>query len=721
MRLRWRRKKRFAWRPVLPPRTVLLRVGLLLAAAAVLSTIVLAYNLYPGRVALRAGDISTAEILAPRTAKYEDSAATEDLRHVAKQRVGRQYVSLDNAVAGAEDAVERAFAPLVRAGPKPTLARLQPSFPGASPEAVNWGLDQNPDHIAQLQDQTVAVVRSVMNDEIRDDEQDLARARRQAGTRVARLPVAAEARSLVAAAAAAAIRPNRRYSEEKTRKARDEASRHIQPVERTIAAGGPILYKGETVTERHLAALRAVGLTSPRLDYRRVVPIVSIVLIGLLFLAVFTRHYATPVHDQPKLLLLFYLLVAASLFATNLFVLYLPHLSMLFVAATTLAIGILLSPTLALAAALFQAALIGVMAGVQPAVSLLALGSGCAAFACLRHIWPPSELVKASAVIGGTNLLLVSAAGLLAGADPADIAREASLGLFYGGVAAALGVGTIFVLQRPFDITTHLRLVELSNPNEPLLRRLQGEAPGTYHASTIVAGLADAAAQAIGADPLVARVGALYHDIGKLRRPGFFVENQALLGLGNIHDQLAPSLSSLVVKAHVKDGVELARRYRLPSVIRDIIAQHHGAGLVVYFYHQAVAQQAEVTEEHYRYDGPKPRSREAAIVMLADVAQATVKSLTDPTLAKVEAVVQELVWDKLQDRQLDECELTFADLSALAQAFVRTLHGIMFHTRIEYPSAGAPRKERPHAGIDQRPPEPPDQPAEVASRNAGGA
>ncbi|MEM5770570.1 MAG: HDIG domain-containing metalloprotein, partial [Bacillota bacterium] len=229
-------------------------------------------------------------------------------------------------------------------------------------------------------------------------------------------------------------------------------------------------------------------------------------------------------------------------------------------------------------------------------------------------------------------------------------------------------------------------------PNQPLLQRMLIEAPGTYHHSIVVGNLAEAAADSIGADPVLVRVGAYYHDIGKLKRPYFFIENQ--LG-DNPHDKIAPSLSTLIVISHIKDGVELATEHQIPQMIIDIIRQHHGTMLVSYFYQRVVETEhgGSIIEEDFRYEGPKPQTKEAALVMLADCVEATVRSLSKPTVNRIEAAVRKLVRERLNDGQLDECGLTLKDLNTIGDVFIRVLTGI-FHSRIEYPEGAVKEVER---------------------------
>jgi putative nucleotidyltransferase with HDIG domain len=308
------------------------------------------------------------------------------------------------------------------------------------------------------------------------------------------------------------------------------------------------------------------------------------------------------------------------------------------------------------------------------------------------------DLLRAGAWIGGTSLVLTWVLGWM----NQETVTEMSVGSAWAILMSVLAVGGfalfLAVLERPFGAVTHLRLLELSSPEHPLLKELMLRAPGTYAHSIMVSHLADAAAKAIGADSLLARVGCYYHDVGKMRRPEFFIENQRV---ENVHDRLTPSLSALIIAAHVKDGVELAEQYRLPRPIRDIIAQHHGTSLISFFYQQALAgceMHTPVLEQQFRYSGPKPQSKEAGIVMLADAVEAASRSLSRPTPARIESLVQHIIQEKIADGQLDECSLTFSEVHKIQEAFCRLLVA-MLHSRVEYPSSAAVT----HADYDYEP------------------
>ncbi len=257
-------------------------------------------------------------------------------------------------------------------------------------------------------------------------------------------------------------------------------------------------------------------------------------------------------------------------------------------------------------------------------------------------------------------------------------------GIVGGLLSAVLTMGLLPYLETTFGVITHMGLLELANPNHPLLRQLLMEAPGTYHHSLIVGNLAEAAAEVIGADPLICRVGALFHDVGKMTRPMFFIENQ-MVG-ENPHDKIAPTLSHLILTSHVTDGLEMLKTYNLPAPVRDICASHHGTTVLWYFYQKAVKESGEesVTVEQFRYPGPKPHSKESAIVMICDAVEASVRSLGKPTPQRIEAMIRKIIHDRVSDGQLEHCEITFQDLNKMVDAFMMTLKGI-YHERIEYP------------------------------------
>lgn len=341
----------------------------------------------------------------------------------------------------------------------------------------------------------------------------------------------------------------------------------------------------------------------------------------------------------------------------------------------------------------------GVLQGVLGGAAVVgALLANLAAIAAMASLKERSRLVTGAGTVIGVMVAAAAGSAGLSGVSVREVALEAALGGVGGVVAVVAALGLLAVFEALLGVTSDVRLLELANPSAPLLRRLMLEAPGTYTHAILTGNLAEAAAQAIGADPLLARVGAYYHDVGKLARPAFFVENQA--GGASPHANTSPTLSALIITAHVREGVELAEQHRLPPEVIDIIRQHHGTSVVSYFYSKAAANGEPVVEADFRYSGEPPTTREAAIVMLADAAEAAVRALTKPTPPRIEECVRKVVDAKLQDRQLDRADLTFSDMERIIEVYTLMLSGL-YHPRVEYPSFGQERGL--HAGTRHEP------------------
>jgi len=295
------------------------------------------------------------------------------------------------------------------------------------------------------------------------------------------------------------------------------------------------------------------------------------------------------------------------------------------------------------------------------------------------------DMVKVGGIVGIFNAVFLLGWGWIRSGSGGEIFRQSLWGLSNGIICSILSIGILPILEFLFGVVTEARLLELCDLNSPLLRDLRKEAPGTYQSSLIVASLAENAAEKVGANALLARVGAYYHDVGKLKNPLYFVENQTPQSK-NIHERINPALSSLILTSHVKEGVNLAKKYRLPPPVVDIIKQHHGTTLTSFFYQKAKKnnQGENVREEDFRYPGPKPKSKEAAIVMLADAVEAASRSLEEPSPSRLRNLVEKVIKEKIEDGQLDEAPLTLGEIDQIKESFLQTLSGI-YHSRIEYP------------------------------------
>jgi len=299
------------------------------------------------------------------------------------------------------------------------------------------------------------------------------------------------------------------------------------------------------------------------------------------------------------------------------------------------------------------------------------------------------DLILAGLHIAAAGAVIVLSIGMvekyLIDIDNIMILRDTMMIAVNSIISSMIVLGVLPLIERLSGVITPYGLAELADHNQPLLKRLQLEAPGTYHHSLMVSNLCEAAAEAIGANPILARVGAFYHDIGKLKRPLFFVENQSYFGIENPHNKLNSSLSKMVVTSHTKDGLEIAKEENLPAVIHSFILQHHGDSLASYFYNQAVAEKGieNVKEEQFRYTGPRPNTKEAGILMIADAVESAVRSLKNPTPEEIEAIIDKIIVERLNDNQLSDCPLTLSDLKIISATFSRILRG-MQHNRIKY-------------------------------------
>lgn len=688
------------------------RVGVMAALAVLLAGIGW-FPHVPSSLSLRTGVVSPQDVVAPRTVEYVDWERTEALRQEVASAVPLVYRAVPGALERAEQearsAVEAVLAVrsdrgLSREGRRDRLQRL-----GLRGEALAAALDLDRAQLVAAGQAGLSAAYRLMARPLRPEDLDAARQQldpvlREKGLRGGSLAFARWV-------AARALRPNLVVDEAQTRRAREAARAGVEPVRVRVLKGEVVVRRGDVVSPEQIRKLQALGLAAGPWPWDKIAGTAVLVTLLVALLGAYLARFQPEVWANPRLLTLVALLVwlgaaGTRLVASALHPLLLPN------AAVTMLLAVLLNPRLALFAAGVLAVLAGTL-GTQDLrlVAVAYAGALVAAFS-VRRIHRRTDLAYAGLLVGLANALTALSSDLLSGAPLQDAALAAGVGVAGGVLCGVLATGALPYLEDLFDLVTPIKLLELSNPGHPLLRRLQVEAPGTYHHTLMVANLAEAAAEAVGADSLLARVGAYYHDVGKLRRPGFFVENQ--VGGHNPHDRLNPSLSALTLAAHVRDGLELARRYRLPKVVADFIPQHHGTSLMAYFYHRAVERQPQdpVDPEAFRYEGPKPQTREAAIVMLADGVEAAARSLQNPTPERIRDLVRRIVHERLEDGQLDECDLTFRDLERIAQAFTRLLAST-FHPRLEYPEVSleahrrrrqrglgtspAPRRQ-PHAG-----------------------
>lgn len=481
------------------------------------------------------------------------------------------------------------------------------------------------------------------------------------------------------------VKPNYFFDQAKTDEAVKEALKSVSKV--MIKKNQIVVKEGEPITQKQITILTELGLLGDEIskDYIYTYIIIAFYVLFVLILQyMYLRKERKDVLMNTKLVFLILLLNLLSLVSTRIFSIV--SLFLIPIACSPILMTVFLDYKVSVILNSLNLMLIAVITGFDPQIILVGLVGIIVGATSLKKVSQRNDILYSTLYVAISVAIVVLSSGILLSNNIKKILLDMALASFGAFISGILAIGLLPFLESSFSLVTNMKLLELSNPNSPLLKRLLMEAPGTYHHSVMVANLAEVAAEEVGANPMLVRVGAYYHDVGKIKRPFFFGENQ--LGGVNPHDKISPSLSTSIIISHVKDGLELAKEYDIPTVVSDMIAQHHGTTLVKYFYFtlkNSSENPEDIKEEDFKYPGPRPQSKEAAIIMMADSVEAAVRSIQEPTLDKIEEMVNNIVKDKLNSNQLNECDLTFRDLEAIKSCFLRVLKGI-YHHRIEYPT-----------------------------------
>jgi len=490
------------------------------------------------------------------------------------------------------------------------------------------------------------------------------------------------------------IEANKFYDAVATASEIEAAQQAVQPVSVTVLKGEKIVSRGTAVTELQIEALGALGLLKDNnVQILPYVGLLAMIVIFYILLIIYVRSYYPKSRVKEGNIILMGLIINFTLLlakAFSMITIESTELSfqlgfLLPVAASSMLLAILIGQGVAIIISFFVAVFAGLLLDGGIYCTVVAMVGSVTGIFCSKGINQRGQFVSASFYLALANILSITALNLVTEQSYSSIAIGAGFGFINGLISAVLAMGILPFMESAFKITTSARLTELSNSNHPLLKRLMLEAPGTYHHSVMVGNLAETAADAIGADPLLVRVSAYYHDIGKLKRPYFFVENQQ--PGDNPHDKLQPSLSAMIITSHVKDGVDILKENRFPKEIIDAVLSHHGTSVLSFFYHKAVeiAEEPEtVYKEDFSYRGKLPDTKELALVSLADAVQAAVQALQSNDVEAIEQRVRSVIKARIDEGQLSAAPLTFADIELITQNFVHVLAG-MTHSRIEYP------------------------------------
>jgi putative nucleotidyltransferase with HDIG domain len=667
-------------------------------------TAILSIGDLPQAYNLQEGSVAPQQIRSPRAIRFESAVKTATARQAASDGVEPQYdFSADTASTLARrqlEALATTIAPVDAAfiGPLTAVGRsaaLAGTLPGISSTARKTLDAMEVDRWSMVAAEATRVLGTLQRSELRDSEMEGTR-RNLGGLFSPQLTD--DERGLATEIVDPLLVPNSTYSAELTAQKRQAAADAVTPVEVAVAKGEVVVDAGRRVDAADIEKLAALGLTEARLDIARIAGWFLLAgLIVILYLAWLWRYRQELWHRARTLALLGLVLLVTALAykltaGRSVVPFFVPG------AGAGMLVSILLGAGPATVLSFFLAVIAGASNDLSLELATYVFVGSMTGILAVRRGDRVAVFLQAGIAIAIANIAVVSIFSLLGTRDITGV-----LQLFGASAAAAAGaavatVGTFQAVGNVFGILTVFQLLELANPSQALLRRLLLETPGTYHHALMVGNLAERAAEAIGADSLLARVASYYHDVGKLENPAGFIENQA--GGENVHDHLSPEASAQLLKAHVSGGIDLAYRSKLPKPLIAFIPQHHGTARMSYFWAKAREEAAAphgglgtsaglaaadaLDERRFRHNGPKPQSKEAAILMLADGVEASVRSLASHDEPTIRGMVSRIITERLEDGQFDECELTLRDIERVREAFVAQLLG-MYHQRIAYP------------------------------------
>lgn len=681
--------------PVSDPRFMRLRTALrndprvrataFVLVAGLLTSVALLFA-PPATVTYSAGEVAKGAIRAPRSVSFVSESLTEAERDKAVAAVQKQYATDPAIVASASARLTAGATAIGRIRGDVTLNREQKitaisrlADVALTPALATDIVDMTQSEWDQVAASVDGALRTLYTQGIKAEQLDAVKA-----DAAKALPAGwTERQKRVGAEVVKQnLDVNVKVDQLATSLAQQDARSGVTPVQVQVTAGEAIVRTDEVVTPLEVEKLRALGLANEGNDWRGTIGLVLWALLIAGVLALFLERYAIEAwNDDRKMILVILSLVALTAAGRTLVPGHTVAVFFAPFAAIAMMLTVLVGGRTALATQIAGAMHVGIMSSQVEHVAYVLVPALLGMAAVQRATTAREFAAGAVAVAAGAIGVILAFVLVNRAADPLGIAQLLAGALVSGLGSGLLAFAGMAILGHVFGIPTVFEMRELGDPNHPLLRQLLLRTPGTYHHSLLVGNLAERAAEVIGADPLIARVGAYYHDIGKMRNPTAFIENQTGQ---NPHDDLDPLVSAGIVAAHIKDGLALADRYHLPAQIREMIPGHHGTSVVKYFFQLAQQRGQAPDERQYRYPGPRPHSREAGIVMLADGTEASVRSLSEKNPETIRGMVDRIIDERIADGQLDECDLTFRDVERIKDAFCELLLGV-YHERIPYP------------------------------------
>lgn len=669
----------------------------LFVSVFVLSYLLLITAIKPQQYSLEAGDIPRSDIKAPRDTI--DERATKEAEDKALEKVDKQYTQKAEVKKQAEDNVILLFEKLNtiinnQSAQTATTTSVESNVSELkkiegivlSEDEYKELLNIPKEQLSSLQKDILNIIDKTYEKNINEkDDESLNTARDSAVSLVEKLNLADKLKYVLEELVKGQINPNCFYDEEKTQELIDETRKSVAKV--VIKQNQIIVKEGVPVTQNQLDILSDLGMLDDgkNTSIYLYVYIVLAMFVGIIMFLQYNyidRNYSEIFKNTKKITLISVINLMTLVFARTIGLVS-PFLIPF--ACAPILLTLLINYKISIVISILNVIVISIATGFDAQVMMLGVISSILGATLLKKMQQRNELLYSTIYLSIVGVIITVSTGILISSNLREVLIKSGI-TFIGGVLSGIfALGILPFLEGTFNEVTTLKLLELSNPNHPLLKKLLMEAPGTYHHSMLVANLAEMASEEVGANSVIVRIGSYYHDVGKTERPYFFGENQ--MGGENPHNHMTPNLSAKIIISHVKDGIELARKYNLPKVIQDIIGEHHGTTLVKYFYYTMKNNSEnpeEVKEEDYRYPGPIPNSKEAGIIMLADSVEAAVRSIKEPSEDKIKEMINNIISDKLSCGQLNDCNLTIKDIEKIKKCFLTALNGI-YHHRIEYP------------------------------------
>ncbi len=660
-------------------------------------------NVKPEELDLRLLSISPETIYSPVT--IEDKESTEKKKAEAKEAVEDVYTQKTEYAQNQVDLVASIFDAIIEVNKEydqlenksdtSKQEMLQDKLPdnirkGLSDKAISELLQTNKEELSVAKDAVVTAVHHVMKNQVMIS--DLEEMKDQAeGQLVYTTNVSSNLKAAMNEIARSSIIPNVIYDPQKTSENRQAAVEKVEPVR--IKQGQIIVEENQLINADIYRQLQLAGLLNNKGMLQPFIGLSLLIIIMIGGAAFYLRGF----HANTYKPLLLYAIITSITIALMKILSFFQRidLSEIGYLAPVAVGGILLRVLMNEKIAIISSILFAICGSIifngelttafNMNIGIYLLISNITAILFLMDKQRKARVLQAGLVVALMNVIVSLSIIFIKNGqlDTVELGYYSLMAMASGIISSVLAIGLLPFFESGFGILSTMKLIELSSPNHPLLRKILTETPGTYHHSVMVANLSEAACETIGANGLLARVGAYYHDIGKTKRPQYFIENQ--MNIRNPHDALSPKVSKNIITSHTTDGAAILRKHKLPKEIVDIAEQHHGTSLLKFFYHKALEQTEEdIKEEDYRYEGPKPQTKEAAVICIADSVEAAVRSMPNPTPEKIEKIVRSIINDRVEDEQFIECDITLKELELIRQALCETLNGI-FHSRIEYP------------------------------------